>query len=149
MTAEASARGRSNRRRGANAERLVVVYLHSQGWPDARRYLSGDGKQPGDLDWHPCIVAEVKDCAESRWPSWQRQAIAQCKEGQAPVVVRRTRGNPDPGRWTCRIHARSWLTIVRQAEFDDEDLAGDEWWSYSFAMAVADVRNMDRRAARR
>ena len=96
-------RGRLNRRRGAEAERMVVNYLRANGYPDARRYLAGDGRQPGDIDgWHPLICCEVKDVAKSAWPSWCRQAVAEAREGMVPVVVRRTRGVPDVGAWECR-----------------------------------------------
>lgn len=40
----------AERRRGADAERAVVNYLRAAGWPDTRRYLAGDGRQPGDID---------------------------------------------------------------------------------------------------
>ena len=60
----------ANRKRGARAERSVVEFLRRSGWPDARRYLAGDGRQPGDIDWHPLVCLEVKDVAGSSWPSW-------------------------------------------------------------------------------
>lgn len=93
----------ANRTRGANAERAVVNYLRDNGWPDARRYLAGDGRQPGDIDWHPIVCLEVKDRAESSWPSWCRQATAEARFGMFPVVVRRTRGVPRVGEWPCRL----------------------------------------------
>ena len=49
------ASGRANRRRGADAERQVVNYLREHGYPDARRYLAGDSRQPGDIDAIPGV----------------------------------------------------------------------------------------------
>ena len=98
-----STQGAKNRRRGHDAERTVVNYLRANGWPDARRYLSGDGRQPGDVDWHPTITLEVKDRASSAWPSWCRQAAEEAPEGTVPAVVRRTRGVADAGLWPCRV----------------------------------------------
>lgn len=95
-------RGRRNRTRGAVAERMVVNFMRSNGFPDARRYLAGDGRQPGDIDAHPLLCIEVRDRASSSWPSWCRQAVAEAREGMVPVVVRRTRGTPDVGLWECR-----------------------------------------------
>lgn len=92
----------ANRNRGARAEVAVVNYLRSQGWPDTRRYLAGDGRQPGDIDWHPLVALETKDRARSAWPTWCRQATAEARPGMVPVVLRRTRGVPDVGRWECR-----------------------------------------------
>lgn len=97
----------ANRRRGHNAERAVVKYLRENGWPDActtRAKLGHDGAHAaGDVDWHPLIVCEVKDVAKSAFPSWCRQAVAESGEGQVPVVLRRTRGVPDVGKWECRF----------------------------------------------
>lgn len=139
---DAATRGRANRRRGGDAERAVAAWLRANGWPDARRTLAGDGRQPGDLDWHPCVVAEVKDVAATRWPTWQRQALAQCQWGQAPVVIRRWRGVPDPGRWTARIHHASWTEIIRSE--DPTGIDPDEWVPLTLAMVAADVRRLDK-----
>lgn len=104
--------GRNARRRGADAERRIVTWLRHHGWPDARRYLAGDGRQPGDIDWHPLIVLEIKDVASSSWPTWCRQAAAAAAPGQAPCVTRRTRGQPDPALWETRIRTTEWLQIL-------------------------------------
>ena len=53
--------GRANRARGARAEVAVVNWLRDHGYPDARRYLAGDGRQPGDIDAIPGVSIEVKD----------------------------------------------------------------------------------------
>ncbi len=91
--------GAASRRRGADAERAVVAWLRAHGHPDARRRLAGNG-QAGDIDGIPGLVIEVKDVANSAWPSWCRQAAAEA--GGTPwVVVRRTRGEPDVGQWPC------------------------------------------------
>jgi hypothetical protein len=165
VTATASARGRSNRNRGARAEVQVVNYLRANGYPDARRYLAGDGRQPGDLDFHPLLVVEVKDCAASAWPTWCRQAAAAAPPGTVPVVVRRTRGNPDVGMWECRwlphtvITVRDggwwdekealevpWLTSHR-VEYDDPAtghyVRHEDWLSSTFADLIAAVRQLD------
>lgn len=98
--------GAANRTRGANAERAVVRYLWRNGFPGARRYMSGDGRQPGDIDFHPDVCLEVKDVESSRWPTWRAQAIAEARPGQLVVVVRRVRGVTDVGRWEaqCPTH---------------------------------------------
>lgn len=106
--------GAASRRRGANAERAVVNYLR-QWWPDARRVLAGDGRQDRDVDFHPRVSLEIKDRADSAWPSWCRQAVAQSKPGTIPMVVRRTRGVTDPGRWVVRLPLVSGLGITGEA----------------------------------
>lgn len=94
--------GAANRRRGADAERTVVRYLRENGWPDARRYLAGDGRQPGDIDAIVGVTIEVKDRAASAWPTWQRQAETEAGPDRIAIVVRRTRGNPNPAEWQAR-----------------------------------------------
>lgn len=97
--------GAANRRRGADAERAVVNHLRTNGWPDARRYLAGDGRQPGDIDWHPLVSLEVKDVKNTTWPTWCRQAVAAARPGLIAAVVRRERGQGDVGLWPCRVRA--------------------------------------------
>ena len=103
---------RAERRRGADAERAVVAWLREVGWPDTRRYLAGDGRQPGDIDWHPLVCLEVKDRDGSRWPSWCRQAVAECRPGMVPAVVRRTRGVPRVSSWEVRVQWRGWFDVL-------------------------------------
>lgn len=136
----------ANRKRGQRAEVAVVNYLRAQGWPDARRYLSGDGRQPGDIDWHPLICLEVKDVAASAWPTWCRQAAAEAPAGTVPVVVRRTRGAPDVGGWECRYAdtpwdvATEWAMIATGLSYRVDD----QWWTaITLGQFVAAVRAID------
>lgn len=102
--------GAASRRRGADAERAVVRYLRANGWPDARRYLAGDGRQPGDVDCWPGVCLEVKDRTQSAWPSWRAQALIEAN-GRVPVVVRRHRGVRDVGRWTTELRSTHWVDL--------------------------------------
>jgi hypothetical protein len=122
-----SAQGRSNRNRGARAEVQVVNWLRLNGHPDARRYLAGDGRQPGDIDAIPGLVIEVKDCARSAWPTWCRQAADEAA-GRAWVVVRRLRGTTDPGAWSCHywtpdmggLGVATFRSFIRDFTTDDD-----------------------------
>lgn len=137
--------GAASRRRGANAERMVVDHLRGHGFPDARRYLAGDGRQRhlGDVDAIPGVAVEVKDRSASAWTGWCREV----EDGNPRVtcVVRRVRGNPDVGQWpavvgslddwlsrldgvrpmvrivstSCR--AEKWLEMYGRVEWDDGD----------------------------
>lgn len=114
--------GAASRNRGARAERAVVNYLR-QWWPDARRVLAGDGRQDCDVTFHPRVSLEVKDRADSAWPSWCRQAVEQSKPGTIPMVVRRTRGVTDVGRWPVRLPHLSQVgvsgAVCRMPGIDD------------------------------
>lgn len=140
-----AAQGRSNRRRGADAERAVVKYLKSRGWPDTRRYLAGDGNQPGDLDWHPLFTVEVKDQASSLWPTWCRQTFTEAKAGTVPVVVRRERGVPDVGAWECRVHQITWEDTIGgwMPLCAPNWVDGEAWPGLPFGMFVAMVWELD------
>lgn len=140
--------GAAERRRGADAERAVVNYLRAQGWPDARRYLAGDGRQPGDVDWHPLVVLEAKDCAESRWPTWCRQAVAQAGPGQVPCVVRRARGVPDVGQWEVRVRVFEAIVVLQHRSggrwlTGDPHVDGWPWLPMTMADLVELVRAVD------
>lgn len=140
--------GRTSRARGADAERSVVAYLRANGWPDARRYLAGDGRQPGDLDWHPLVACEVKDRAGSSWPTWCRQAAAEARPGMIPMVVRRTRGVTDVGLWECRVNAASWGHAANFAPINQPPtlfavVDRNPWIVTTFAAVVAAVARLD------
>lgn len=148
MTAEKSAQGRSARARGARAEVQVKNYLKENGWPDARRYLAGDGVQPGDIDFHPLVCLEVRDRASSSWPSWCRDAAAEARTGMVPVVVRRTRGMTDVGAWECRVSGAGWMNATDTAPtpvFGPDRCDVDGWWWHpcTFDVFVAALRRFD------
>lgn len=119
LTRTRSEIGKSNRRKGADAERAVVTYLRDHGWPGAERavrtaYRTANRTldDPGDITGTPLLVWQVKDHAREHITEWlaetedQRAAV---RAGYGILVVRR-RGTADPGRWWV------WLT--------GEDLAG-------------------------
>lgn len=110
--------GAASRRRGADAERAVVNWLRDNGYPDARRYLAGDGRQPGDIDAIVGVVIEVKDVASSAWPSWCEQAARQAGPDRLPIVVRRVRGNRDVAVWPARWLS-NYATEWKQGTFGD------------------------------
>ena len=95
--------GAASRTRGANAERAVVNHLKAQGWNQARRVLAGDGHQHSDIECWSGISIEIKDRTSSAWPSWREQAITQARPEDVVVVMRRTRGITDVGRWVAQM----------------------------------------------
>ena len=102
--------GARSRNRGAESERMVVAWLRTVGFPDARRYLAGDGRQPGDIDAIPGVCIEVKSQSNgTSWPSWVRQAVTEAGPDRVPVVVRRTPGNPNVGEW---VAVTPWLPLL-------------------------------------
>ena len=115
MTLDPSTRGRRNRARGGDAERKVVKAAKAAGFPNARRYGAGDGAQPGDVDLGDRgarLCLEVKDVASSSWPKWLRQAADEAAARDlVPVVVRRTRGLPEAGKWPAVLPAAALVDL--------------------------------------
>jgi len=138
--------GRASRDRGLRAEQRVVTHLRSEGWEDARRYMAGDGRQPGDIDWQPLVCLEVKDRAGSSWPEWCRQVTKEARPGMVPVVVRRTRGVPDVGQWEIRARWIDWMeTFGSPPPFHAEsvEVDGRAWLRSTMSDLVAAVRSVD------
>lgn len=104
--------GARSRNKGARGEREVKAIAVEHGYPNARRYMAGDGFQPGDLDGGPAgWVIEVK---------WWDNVTAACREGlrQAideaatagrrwPMVAVRLEGGPT--RWVALVRPVDWL----------------------------------------
>ncbi len=90
--------GRASRTKGAVNERAVVNWLREHGHEDARRYLAGDGRQPGDIDAIPGLSLEVRARAECKPGSW----LAGAEQAAGPrlaVVLYHPPGVGDVGRW--------------------------------------------------
>lgn len=105
--------GAMSRNKGATAERAVVRHLRENGFPDARRYLAGDGRQPGDIDAIPGVSIEVKDHTRYDFPAWLRQAVAEAGP-RLPVVVAKPNGVTDVGEWWCLLRLDDFLPLVKE-----------------------------------
>lgn len=92
----AQARGKSNRARGAQAERDVCHMIEETTGDKVRRNLSQTRDMGGDVKWGP-LYLEVKYCRNISMPAWQAQAIKSASddgEGLVPAVVHRRPGEP-------------------------------------------------------
>lgn len=89
--------GSYSRNKGLKAERDLITWLRANGYPQARRYLAGDGKQPGDIEGLGCCV-EVKAGARLRLRQWLRQ-LDEERDGQPGFLVWREPAHPDPATW--------------------------------------------------
>lgn len=95
----------------------MVAWLRAHGHPDARRYLAGDGKQPGDVDAIPGVTLEVKDQNDYDISGWLRQAVAESR-GRIAVVVMHPRGVADVGDWWAVMRVSDLNRLV----LDDDEL---------------------------
>lgn len=103
--------GKPSRDKGARGEVALVNWLRANGYPDARRYLAGDGRQPGDVDGIPGLCADVKNCARLDIPGWLRQVRAEAGPNRTPLVVVKPRGVADPGEWWAITTVRDFLDV--------------------------------------
>ena len=89
----------AQRRKGIDYETKAVAWLRGHGYPDARRYLAGDGRQPGDLDAIPAVTIDVKARRELDIPQWLRQARTEAGPDRLPLLWVWRPGLADPGDW--------------------------------------------------
>lgn len=111
----ASQRGKSNRRKGLDAERAVARYLRTVGFPGAERavrtgYTGADRSvaDPGDITGVPGIVWQVKSVAREDLAGWMSEVEEQATAANADlgVLIQRRPGKADPARWWA------WVQIV-------------------------------------
>jgi len=101
-------RGRSNRRRGHDAERAVAKYLRAVGFPGAERavrtgYRAGNRTvpDPGDITGIPGVVFSVKNDQSNQIVKWLHEIdITRDAHGaELAVLVVRRKGKGDVSRW--------------------------------------------------
>lgn len=100
--------GASARRKGADNERDFVKWLRANGYPNARRYLAGDGRQPGDIDGVAGVSLEVRArevCKPGSWLDGAEQAAG----GRLAVVIYHPPGVADPGDWAAIVRVRQLI----------------------------------------
>lgn len=103
--------GRMQRTKGANAERAGVRWLNTRGHR-TRRFLAGDGEQPGDIDGVPGLCIEVKDQATYKFPQWLKQVRAEARPGDLPVVLIKPNGIglDSTDKWWILVRADDFMT---------------------------------------
>lgn len=102
--------GSRSRDKGARGEREVVDLLRDNGYPQARRYLSGDGRQPGDVGPGPTgWVIEVK---------WHTDPAEGMRRGLAQVEWERTQAGAAHGVVAVRLPRKRWVAVLDAVHAD-------------------------------
>lgn len=134
---------------GTDAERAVVRWLQTHGWPHAERRALRGTQDAGDITGTPGICWEIKAGAQTRLPSdmqladWLAETIQQRSHARADhaVLVTRRHGTADPGRWWAWLHigqvARLADQAMGRARQTPHGLIGDHPVCMHLAAAVA------------
>ena len=104
--------GNAPRRKGALAEQRVVSWLRSNGFPDARRFLAGDGRQPGDIDGVPGVCLDIKNANRYQLTQWLTQLDEEARAGALPFLVVKLPRITDPGEWALITRVRELPRIT-------------------------------------
>lgn len=100
-----------SRNKGARAEVALVNWLRDNGHPDARRYLAGDGRQPGDIDAIAGVAIDCKDCARLEIPAWLTQVETEAA-GRLPLLAVKRPRLADPGDWWAISRIRHIVPLL-------------------------------------
>ena len=105
----------SEKRKGNAAERAVVEYFKTHGYPQARRTQAGTRHDIGDIDGIPDTAIEVKNHARIDLAGWITQLEAEMQAKGVPngVVIVKRRGKTDPAHWYAVTPLHVWLELLR------------------------------------
>ena len=105
----------SEKRKGNAAERAVVDYLKTHGFPQARRTQAGTRHDIGDIDGVFDTAIEVKNHARIALAEWLTQLEAEmtAKGVSNGVVVVKRRGKSNPADWYAITPLHLWVELLR------------------------------------
>ena len=103
----------------SKAERGLVTYLRTAGFPHAERRLAGSAKDRGDIAGMPGVVVEVKNCARTDLAGWVDEAVLEQENDGADygIVVHKRRGKGDAGQWYATCTVEQIVRLLRQAGY--------------------------------
>ncbi|MGW1675985.1 hypothetical protein [Saccharopolyspora sp. NPDC002376] len=120
----ASERGKSNRRRGLDAERAVARYLRTVGFPGAERAVrtgfNAGGRtvaDPGDITGIPGVVIQIKSVARENIAAWMEEVAEQSLNAESAIgiLVQRRPGKADAGRWWAWVMVAELVDLTTGA----------------------------------
>lgn len=109
--------GKASREKGKRGERMLVRFLHDQGY-EVRRTAQYCGKSgdAADVVGLPGLHIECKFVERLNVPEALRQAIRDAAVGLIPAVFHK-RSNAE---WLVTLRAEEFMTIYREWEADRE-----------------------------
>jgi hypothetical protein len=105
------------KRMGSKAEREVVVFLRSAGFPHAERRIAGARLDRGDIAGIPAVAIEVKDHGRTELAAWVDEARAEAGNADArwPVVWHKRRGRGSAGDWFVTMDGATFAAMLAEA----------------------------------
>ena len=122
-----------SRRKGAQAERDVVLWLRLNGFSGAER--RGVGFESSDIIGVDGVSFEVKNQAQMQLASWVDQMVEQMERESAPVgvVIHKRKGVVDVGGWYATLPVSVFARLLAEAGY------GDRSGAFAGALAEAGV----------
>lgn len=111
--ADASARARRSREKGAEGEREVARIFRENGWPQAKRTADGRAQEGrGDIaDGPPHCHIEVKRVQRLNVAAAFKQVRHDARPLDVPILVHR----PNNEEWMCTLPTRDLLILLNFA----------------------------------
>lgn len=105
--------GRGARNKGNAGELEIRDICRVAGYPEAQRTpLSGSASEKGDISLVPGLSFEVKRQERPSWAAWLKQAEAQARPDQVPLVVWRKSYAP----WWALVKFEPFIAHVGRLE---------------------------------
>ena len=103
--------------KGKVAERAVVAWLRSQGWPHAERSRAGWVDDRGDIDGIPGVVVEIKNEQRIRLAAYLDELAHEMDNAGADtgVAIVKRRGTADVGQWYAVMPVTLWAELLRES----------------------------------
>ena len=112
-------RSPTRKRRGAETQRVVALYMAAHGWPYASD--AGAGRSGSDILGVPGLAIEVKARADFSPLAWMRQAAS--GGPGLPLVVHRPNGVGPAcvADWPVTLRLEDVVTLLRAAGYGDPE----------------------------
>jgi hypothetical protein len=111
----------ASKAKGSAAERDLVTFLRTAGFPHAERRLAGSAQDRGDIAGMPGVVVEVKNHASLNLAGWVDEALVEQGNDGADygIVVHKRRGKGSAGDWYATCTVAQIARLLRQAGYGE------------------------------
>jgi hypothetical protein len=104
----------ASKAKGTAAETAVVRFLQANGYPHAERRALAGNQDRGDVAGIPGLVIEVKNAATITLSAWLKEANAEARRDELPVIWHKHRGYSSPGEWYVTMDGWAFLALLER-----------------------------------